>query len=61
MTTTIPSLPGYQGPGSSTYKAPYRCPACQVQGVGDECWHCGTNAIVRTGLSHTVNGQTQRY
>jgi len=26
----------------------YKCPACQVMGVGDECWYCGTNAIIRS-------------
>lgn len=31
--------------------APYKCGACMVQGVGDECWYCGSRSIQRTDLS----------
>lgn len=42
-------------------KARYKCPACEVQGVGSACWVCGmTEGLEHTGLSWPTDGYTVR-
>ena len=49
------ALVGYAELIQQPFLLPYKCGACQVQGIGDECWYCGSRSILRQGLS-TLNG-----